>query len=155
MIELASPAHAEAMSLIHRLAFPLGEQWGPDAFALQLALPATFGFISTRGGVILARVAAEEAEIVTVAVAPDAQGHGLGRALLEHAMHTAAGRGAASMVLEVSVANPAALALYAAAGFETVGRRSRYYAGNADALIQRRILMPSVKAATPSHPSRP
>ena len=152
MIEPAGPAHAAAMALLHGLAFPPGERWGPDAFALQLALPGAFGFVSGAGGTVLARVAADEAEILTVAVAPEAQGQGLGRALLEHAMHEAARRGASSMVLEVSVANAAALALYKAAGFATVGRRPRYYPGGADALIQRRTLTPFAAAAAPSHP---
>ena len=154
MIEPASPAHAGVMSLIHSLAFPPGEGWGSDAFALQLELPGAFGFLSADGGLILARVAADEAEILTVAVTPDARGRGLGRSLLEHAMHAAAGRGAGSLVLEVSVANPAALALYAAAGFGTVGRRPRYYPGGADALIQRRMLTPFAAAAPQSHPPR-
>ncbi len=128
------------MALVHGLAFPPNECWGPDAFELQLALPGVFGCLSPAGGVILARVTADEAEILTLAVAPGAQGRGLGRALLERAMHEAAQRGAASMVLEVSNVNQAALALYAAAGFTTVGRRERYYPGGADALIQRRVL---------------
>lgn len=148
----ANPAHAGAMAALHGLAFPAGERWGPDAFALQLALPGVFGFVSEVGGTVLARVAADEAEVLTVAVAPGAQGRGLGRALLEQAMHEAALRGAAAMLLEVSVANAAALALYAAAGFATVGRRARYYPGGADALIQRRALTPFAAAAPPSRP---
>ena len=138
---LAAPAHAAAMALLHGLAFPPHERWGPDVFALHLALPGAFGWICPSGGAILARVAADEAEVLTLAVAPEARKQGLGRALLEHAMHEAAQRGAASMVLEVSAANLAALALYAAAGFTTVGRRARYYSG-ADALIQRCALKP-------------
>lgn len=155
MITAAGIAHACVMGLVHGLAFPAGEGWGPEAFAVQLALPGVFGFVSAQGGVILVRVTADEAEILTVAVAPDAQGRGLGRALLEHAMHEAAGRGATSMVLEVSTANAPALALYAAAGFETVGRRSRYYPDGADALIQRRMLTPSAATAPPSRLPRP
>ena len=154
MIEPAGAAHAGAMALLHGLAFPPGERWGPDAFALHLALPGVFGFVAAAGGTVLARVAADEAEVLTVAVAPEAQGRGLGRALLEHAAHEAARRGAASMVLEVSVANVAALALYRGAGFTTVGRRPRYYPGGADALIQRRAIMPYAAEAVPSRPPR-
>ena len=152
MIERACQAHAPAMALLHGLAFPPGERWGPDAFALQLALRGAFGFVAEAGGTVLARVAADEAEILTIAVAPEAQGQGLGRTLLEHAMHEAAQQGAASMVLEVSVANQAALALYEGAGFTTVGRRPRYYPGGADALIQRRALTPFAATAAPSRP---
>lgn len=140
VIEPASLAHAPALALIHAAAFPPGEQWGAEAWATQLALPGTFGFISNQGGAILARVAGDEAEVLTVAVLPEARGHGLGRALLDRAVAEARARGADSMVLEVSVANAPALRLYASAGFQTVGRRPRYYPGGTDALIQRRAL---------------
>ena len=155
MIEPAGPAHAGIMALLHGLAFPPSEQWGADAFALQLTQSGVFGFVSARGGAILARVVADEAEILTVAVAPEAQGRGLGHALLRHAIYEAAGRGAVAMMLEVSTASPAALALYAAAGFRTVGRRRRYYSDGTDALIQRRMLTPSAAATSLSHPPYP
>jgi ribosomal-protein-alanine N-acetyltransferase len=45
------------------------------------------------------------------------------------------------MFLEVSEANGAARALYAAAGFEEAGRRRRYYADGSDALVLRRALL--------------
>lgn len=137
VIEPANLAHAPALALIHAEAFPPGEQWSAEAWAAQLALPGTFGFISGRGGALLLRVAADESEVLTVAVLPEARGQGLGRALLDRAKTEARARGAESMVLEVSVANAPALRLYAAADFQTVGRRPRYYPGGSDALIQR------------------
>ena len=41
----ATPQHAAAMALIHARAFPPGERWGPDAMALQLAMPGAYGWI--------------------------------------------------------------------------------------------------------------
>ena len=73
------------------------------------------------------------AVILTLAVAPEAQRRGLGRAFLLAALDEAARRGAKSMFLEVSVTNEAASALYLSCGFTQVGRRRGYYAGGGDA----------------------
>lgn len=133
----AEPLHAAALAAIHGAAFPPGERWGADAMALQLALPGAFGWLDPAGGLVLARIAADEAEVLTLAVLPGLRGRGIGRALLDRAMATAAGRGAGAMFLEVGEGNAPARALYAAAGFAEVGRRRRYYRGGADALVLR------------------
>jgi ribosomal-protein-alanine N-acetyltransferase len=83
---------------------------------------------------ILIRVAADEAEILTLAVAPEARRTGLGRALLDAACEAARAAGAVRLFLEVSATNQAARALYDAAGFQQIGRRRRYYADGSDAL---------------------
>ena len=104
--------------------------------ALQLGLRGVFGWLHAGGGMILARVVMEEAEVLTLAVAPEARRRGLGGCMLRAAMARAAADSAMTIVLEVSVANGAALALYRGAGFVEVGRRPRYYAG-VDALLLR------------------
>lgn len=142
-IEIAVPAHAAALAAIHRAAFPPAETWGEDVMTLQLGLSGAFGRIHFDGGMVLARVAADEADILTIAVAPDARRRGLGRALLLAAMEEAARRGAKSMFLEVGVDNAAAAALYVSCGFTQVGRRRGYYAGGGDALVMRAALKPS------------
>lgn len=138
----ATPLHAAALAAIHAAAFPPGERWGADAMALQLALPGAFGWIDPAGGLVLARVAADEAEVLSLAVLPDLRGRGLGQALLEQAAATAAEQGAATMFLEVATGNAAARRTYAAAGFAEVGRRAGYYRGGMDALVLRRALTP-------------
>lgn len=151
----ATPHHAAAMALVHAAAFPPGDRWGPEAIALQLGLPGAFGFllpVAEGGGFILARVAADEAEVLTLAVAPNTQGRGRGHKLLTAAMDHARSHGAASMFLEVSPGNAAALALYNSAGFVPVGRRPRYYPGGGDALVLRRPLSPGAAAAGASRP---
>jgi ribosomal-protein-alanine N-acetyltransferase len=138
----ATPAHAAVMAAIHAAAFPPGQRWGPDAMALELALPGVFALVDPRGGMILARVAADEAEILTLAVLPESRRHGIARALLEEAAAVAATHGAASLFLEVALRNAPARALYAAAGFAEIGRRRRYYADGDDAMVMRRTLAP-------------
>jgi ribosomal-protein-alanine N-acetyltransferase len=128
------------MAAIHEASFPPRERWGEDAMRLQLALPGAFAFIDASGGFVLARVAADEAEVLSLAVMPEARRSGLGRALLAAAMARARELGAATIFLEVAAANAAARALYAAAGFLEVGTRPNYYPGGAAALVLRASL---------------
>lgn len=139
-IEPAGPEHAAALAALHSSAFPERERWGADAMALQFGLPGTFGWIAAEGGMILARVAVDEAEILTLAVHPDRQRRGLGRRLVVQTLHTAAQRGARCVFLEVAERNAAARALYESCGFEELGRRRHYYPGGADALVLRALI---------------
>lgn len=134
----ATAAHAAALAAIHAAGFPPRERWGPDAFALQLAMPGVFALLDPAGALILARVAADEAEILTLAVAPEARRQGRARALLAEAAAVAAAAGARALFLEVSEANAAARALYESSGFVLAGRRRRYYPDGSDALVLRR-----------------
>lgn len=133
----ATKFHADALAVLHARAFPPGERWGSDAMALQLGLPGVFGWIAEPGGMILARVVADESELLTLAVDPGQRRRGLGTALLAQAMRTVADRGARTMFLEVSARNGPARALYAGCGFEQVGRRPGYYRDGSDALVLR------------------
>ena len=141
MLIAATPAHAPALAEVHAAAFPPGERWDAAAMAQQLAMPGAFGWIAPAGGMILVRTAADEAEILTLAVAPALRRRGLARMLLEQAMDTARARGAAALFLEVAQGNVPALAAYDALQFAAVGRRPAYYPGGADALVLRRSLI--------------
>ena len=137
MIVAATPAHAAALAAIHASAFPPREAWGEDAITIQLALPGAFGLIDDRGGMLLGRMAADEAEVLTLAVAPEARRQGIATLLLRAAKAHVGARGGTGVFLEVATGNAAALALYARAGFVEVGHRRRYYADLADALVLR------------------
>ena len=136
----AGIGHAAAMAAIHRAAFPQRQAWGADAIGLQLAMPGVAGWCHPDGGMILARVAADEMEVLTLAVPPVVRRRGVGRALLETAIAWAKSCGAAVAFLEVAEDNLAARGLYARAGFLPAGRRPRYYPNGADALVLRRPL---------------
>lgn len=83
----------------------------------------------------------EVADLMTIAVAPAAQGTGLGRRLLTEVIGRAAVRGATGLLLEVRSDNLAARSLYETAGFETLTVRRRYYQpDDVDALVMRRQL---------------
>lgn len=144
----AGAAHAGVMAALHAAAFSAADRWSAGHFAAQFGLPGLFGYLSETGGLVLARHVADEAEILTLAVIPQARRTGLGRALLSAAMAEAARHGAATMFLEVSVGNAAARALYDGAGFVEIGRRPHYYADGSDAVALRRMLSLSGSAAS-------
>jgi ribosomal-protein-alanine N-acetyltransferase len=140
MVCRATPADGAVMAAIHATAFPAPDAWRADVFSQQLALPGAFGLLHPSGGMILVRVAADEAEILTLAVAPEARGNRIAAALLQQAAATASAMGATAVFLEVAVGNTAARAAYGRAGFQPVGRRRAYYADLSDALVLRLAL---------------
>ena len=134
---VAVAAQAEALGAIHAAAFATGEVWHAADFSQLLAMPGTSGFIDPRGGLVLMRVAADEAEILTIGVVPALRRTGAGRSLLRAAVNRVAEQGASSVFLEVAEINAPARAFYASTGFDEVGRRPRYYADGGDALVMR------------------
>jgi ribosomal-protein-alanine N-acetyltransferase len=88
-------------------------------------------------------LAVGEGHILNCCVAPDWQGRGFGRHLVEHLMDTARDHGAEFLFLEVRPSNTVAVGLYRRLGFETIGVRKGYYPadqGQEDALVMRRDL---------------
>lgn len=79
-------------------------------------------------GFSLVRAVGDEAELLLLAVASEAQRQGLGQALLDYFIDTARSEGARKLHLEVRDGNPA-IGLYRAAGFVPAGRRRNYYHG--------------------------
>ncbi len=126
----------ERLAVLHASAFDA--PWDVSAFRGLLAMPGAEVEAET-DGFLMWRRAADEAEIVTLAVRPQARRRGLGGRLLDRAVARARDQGVTRMVLEVAHDNGAALALYAARGFVQSGRRAAYYArpdgSRADALI--------------------
>lgn len=76
---------------------------------------------------VIVSVAADQAEILTIATAKSARRTGLGRALLDAATSHLRDSRTKELFLEVAEDNTAALALYRAAGFQPIGRRPGYY----------------------------
>ncbi|HWC72583.1 MAG TPA: ribosomal protein S18-alanine N-acetyltransferase [Gemmatimonadales bacterium] len=91
------------------------------------------------GGYVIAIDAADEGEILNLAVAPTGRRHGLGRALVEAILELLTDREVAHVYLEVRESNGPARALYATQGFREVGRRAQYYRRPVeDAIVLRR-----------------
>ena len=89
-------------------------------------------------GLVLWRIAADEAEILTICTQPGQRRMGVGRHLLAAAIGAMPAAGVRRLCLEVAVDNAAAIGLYRAFGFTDEGRRRGYYQGPdgaVDALI--------------------
>lgn len=135
--DLAEVADLEQQVFAH-------DPWSPAQFWAELArVPETRWYVvARRDGVLLGYaglfVVGPEADVQTVAVAPAAQGHGVGRALLGALLDRAGELGAGTVHLEVRADNEAALGLYRAFGFEVDGRRRDYYGRGHDALLMTR-----------------
>ena len=94
-------------------------------------------------GFVLARLAAGEGEILTVAVARAHRRQGLGWRLMDAVLRELHGQRAEALFLEVDETNAPAIALYRRLGFFEVGKRPRYYEsaqGKTGALVMRRDL---------------
>lgn len=133
---------ADEMAALHQAAFTVPRPWGSDEIAGLMASPWCF-CLSEPGGFLIGRAVAGEAELLTIAVHPDARRRGVGRRLVAGFLAEARARGAERAFLEVAADNAPALALYRNCGFAETGRRRAYYAGAAgrvDAVIVSRAL---------------
>ncbi|MDB5480952.1 MAG: rimI [Caulobacteraceae bacterium] len=133
---------APALAALHRTA--LDEPWSAAEIDVLLSSPGVYALSASLGGqatgFILCRVAADEAEVLTLAVTPAMRRRGVATALLDRAIAAALAAGARALFLEVATDNPAAEALYRSRGFVEVGRRPGYFSrpgGAVAALIMR------------------
>jgi ribosomal-protein-alanine N-acetyltransferase len=153
----AGPSDATGMAALHAQLFT--PAWSARAFAdllagdgtIAIAVRAGAGFLA---GFALARIAADEAEILTIAVAPACQRRGLGGRLLAALLAELQDRGAAKLFLEVAVGNTAARALYARAGFQEAGRRRAYYAHLGGTAEDALILTCALAGGRPGNPTQ-
>ena len=130
-IEPATTADAEAVAKLHAKGFYRG--WPREEFAAFLADPGrTPAYVACDkrrrvAGFAMLRLAADEAELVTIAVDPKWRKKGVGAALLRAAFEDLLMSPATKMFLEVAADNASALALYRRHGFAEIGRRDGYY----------------------------
>ena len=131
-LRTAGPDDLAAIMALERASFPT-DAWSEPMMAAEVTSPHGRYVVDVEGEVLLgyggvrAVAGAADADIQTIAIAPEARGHGRGRALLRELLTTARERGARQVFLEVRADNPTATALYRSEGFLEVGRRPRYY----------------------------
>lgn len=125
----AGPAEAEAISALHTASFHRG--WSEEEVERLLLDRAVITHRAALNGdtvgFIMSRRAADEAEILSVAVDSRQHGRGVGRMLLDWHLRHLAGQGTRAVFLEVDENNLPATKLYRRAGFREVGRRANYY----------------------------
>jgi ribosomal-protein-alanine N-acetyltransferase len=146
---LAARAHDAAdLARLHARLFD--QPWDQPSLAGLLDHPAALALLAKStddpavAGFIIAHVAADEAEVLSVGVAPEWQRRGVARLLFDELVSAAASRGAKQLYIDVAADNGPALALYSGLGFVEKGRRSGYYVHQAapasDALLLTRAL---------------
>ena len=134
-VETLRTADIEIVAKIHATCF--FDSWGPSIISQVLDMPGTFGLVARRQnyssivGFALARVVADECELLSLGVASEYRANGAGAQLLTAAMARAISEQARWFFLEVAEDNKAALRMYGAQGLTKVGYRLNYYE-NAD-----------------------
>lgn len=121
------PTRLARLAETHRAAFaPTSREWSGDEIA-DLARAGLLLADDVDRGFALFSVAADEAELLTIAVHPDHRRCGLARDLLTSAERMLRADGALRIYLEVAADNPPAIALYEALQYQISGRRKLYY----------------------------
>jgi len=141
---------ADDLAALHRHAF--ADAWDETAMRALLAHPGARALLAEREqqaiGFTFGRVAADEAEVLTLAVSPGHRRRGVGRALVRSLLKAMRGEGVVRVFLEVGALNAAAPAIYRGLGFVAVGRRPDYYhragAMSEDAVVMARSLAPPI-----------
>jgi ribosomal-protein-alanine N-acetyltransferase len=132
-VDSAAPRHAPEIAELHAAGFARG--WSAaeiEALLLDRAVVADI-LRSEKGSVVLdgfalSRVALDEAELLSIAIAPRFRGRGAGGPLLARHLARVQAAGARRIVLEVDESNEPALRLYRRFGFTEVAVRPAYYA---------------------------
>jgi ribosomal-protein-alanine N-acetyltransferase len=146
LVEPATLRDAPKLAQLHGTSFHRG--WGEGEFESMLTERNTLVHRLRLGrtivGFAVSRMAADEAEILSIAVAASHRGRGLSRDLLLTHLGHLSGRGVRTVFLEVEENNRPARRLYERAGFGVAGRRERYYqqpgGEQLNALLMRRDL---------------
>jgi len=136
----------DLLARLHDGCFAAGwdRPWSRQSFAEVLAMPGASGLLAILRnpsgedqpiGFGLTLAAADEVELLLLAILPAHRRQGRAGRLLDALLRAAAALGARRAVLEVAAPNAAAIACYRQAGFTPCGRRKAYYSGQIDALI--------------------
>ncbi|MEP3046994.1 MAG: ribosomal protein S18-alanine N-acetyltransferase [Roseibium sp.] len=132
---------------IHARSF--SHKWGAAELARMKAQNGTIILVARRSspygtrtplGFLILRLAADEAEVLTVAVHPRQRGRGIGKKLMEAGLFRLYSDRCKSLFLEVDSSNESAVLLYRSLGFKEVGQRKSYYSdsgGDGTALVMR------------------
>jgi [ribosomal protein S18]-alanine N-acetyltransferase len=141
-LRLLARSELGMLAKLHAECFP-ADPWSVRDFMELLAIRGASGHLAVSpvqgiDAFILDLIGSEDAEILTIGVAPWARRRGMARALIADLARRARQRGMRRVLLEVAADNQAAIALYHSVGFVLLGERPCYYRrpqGDADALV--------------------
>ncbi len=121
---------------LHKLCFP-NKPWSASDFADLKKSGCEI--IASQNGFIVYRCVADEAEIITIGVAPAARRNGIGSAMLCIIEKNIKNQGVKKIFLEVASTNIAGQKLYENNGYKVIGIRPKYYDG-VDAILMAKDL---------------
>lgn len=147
-LRVAELVDVQAMHRMETTLFP-ADAWNIDMFLEELTHPTRTYYMlelpvedpeSDEGGwraigYCGTMVVADTADVQTIGVLPEYEGHGFGRAMLEQMHERAREQGAERILLEVRADNPRAQHLYERNGYRAIHVRRRYYEDGTDAII--------------------
>lgn len=145
-LRVAELPDVQAMHRMEATLFP-ADAWHIDMFLEELTHPTRTYYMlelpaedSGEGdwraiGYCGTMVVADTADVQTIGVLPEYEGHGFGRAMLEQMHERARELGAERILLEVRADNPRAQRLYERNGYRAIHTRRRYYEDGTDAII--------------------
>lgn len=141
-----TPAELDAVQEVEQRCY--ATPWPVEIFARQLETAWASIYVVYREeapqrllGHVVYWVVHDELHLLNVAVHPDAQRLGLGRAMMGHLFAVARARCLQYMTLEVRVTNAPARALYEGLGFRQVAYRKKYYSDNGEDAVVLALLL--------------
>ena len=140
-IRRATLADCEVITEIHQKSFADG--WSLAEFKKFLSQDNVRAYVAGEVGFLLIRIAADEAEIITIATLPEFRRQSIAKELLLTASKELVRQNITTLYLEVNENNQPAIALYDSLGFEQTAIRKNYYktlGGRENALLFRRKL---------------
>jgi [ribosomal protein S18]-alanine N-acetyltransferase len=127
----ASPDRVGDIAALHARLFD--PPWDDESITQLVEHPAAAAFVAqvrepkSLAGFIIGQIAADEAEILSVGVAPEWQRRGIARHMIEGLTRAARLAEVKRLFLEAAADNTAAIKLYNSLGFTAVGSRKDYY----------------------------
>ena len=151
-LRVVGPGDLELFAALEAEVFP-EDPWTPYMIAEELSSPASRYWVATddAGDVVGyggAKVGGDQADVMTIGVAPQARGRGAGAAILDALLDWARQAGAAEIFLDVRPSNEGAIALYNSRGFVEIGRRPRYFRNPVEEAVEMRAPLTRAGAKT-------
>lgn len=146
MRRMPKPPASEVPALlatIHQPCFPPLQAWSKQSFSELLVQPSVQLYQHETCGFLLTRTAADEMEILTIAVLPSHQRRGIATRLMQQALSTIEHSMITRCFLEVEAQNQPAISCYKRLNFEVIATRKDYYQneqGRSDALVMQRAI---------------
>ena len=127
----ASPERVPDIAALHARLF--NPAWDAESIGRLIEHPAAAAFVAqvrepkSTVGFVIGQIAADEAEILSIGVAPEWQRRGIARQMVEGLIRAARRAEVDRLYLEVGADNIAALRLYEGMGFTVAAKRKGYY----------------------------